>query len=488
MAATGRIAIVDIGSNTVRLVVYEALTRLPLPVFNERVTCGLGRGLGKTGKLNPDGVELATTALTRFASLAKQMEVDRLELLATAAVREAKDGPDFVADIAKRFGHTVNVLTGNEEARLGALGVLSGLPDADGLLGDLGGGSLDLVSLDGGEFGTSDTLPLGHLRIAEESNGDMIKARTLIDNALDKLPWLTDMRGRTVYAVGGAWRALARTSIEQKGYPLHVLDGYTILPDDALEMTRIIAGLSRKSLERLATVSRRRAETLPYAAMAMNRLLERTRPGLVVFSGYSMREGKFFEMLPEEMRREDPVVAACEGYAKRIGRFSVHGDEVVNWMEPLFNDLPPSDRRLRLAAALMSDIGWSEHPDYRALHAFLRVLRLPIAGLSHRDRIYLALAVFVRYNGSRHQYEVKEVRPLLSEEDDHRASVLGVALRLAHVLSGGVPGLLDKAPLTLKSGTLTMTLSPNKNLFYSDAVDRLFKSLAKSLNVKAKIK
>lgn len=483
----GRIAIVDIGSNTVRLVVYDSLSRLPVPIFNERVTCALGRGLGKSGKLSPDGVKLAMSALTRFINLTEEMEVGQLELLATAAVREAEDGPAFAARVGKRFGRAVHVLSGDEEARLGATGVLSGVPDADGLVGDMGGGSLDLVSLNRGDFGESCSLPLGHLRIAEDSGGDVIKTRDLVDEALDRLPWLTDYRGRRVYATGGAWRALARVSITQKDYPLHVLDGYSVPVDTAIEMTRVLAGLGRKSLERITGVSRRRAETLPFAAMAMNRLLERAQPEQLVFSGYSMREGKLFEMLSDETRREDPLISACEGFARRGGRFSVHGEEVVSWLEPLFPDASADNRRLCLAAALLSDIGWADHPDYRALHSFLRVLRLPIAGLTHGDRAFLALAVFVRYDGGRRQYEVDQIRPLLTEDREHAAAVLGLALRLAHVISGGVPGLLEKTGLSLTRSNLTLGLAPNRKLFHSEAVERLFRDLAKTLDVKPKI-
>ncbi|MDE0539220.1 MAG: Ppx/GppA family phosphatase [Rhodospirillales bacterium] len=483
----GRIAIVDIGSNTVRLVVYDSLSRLPVPVFNERVTCALGRGLGKSGRLNADGVKLAMSALTRFINLTEEMEVSRLELLATAAVREAEDGPAFAARVGKRFGRTVHVLSGDEEARLGATGVLSGVPDADGLVGDLGGGSLDLVSLDRGAFGESCSLPLGHLRIAEESEGDVIKTRNLVDAALDRLSWLTGFRGRRVYATGGAWRALARVSITQKDYPLHVIDGYSVPADAAIEMTRVLSGLGRKSLERITGLSRRRAETLPFAAMAMNRLLERARPERLVFSGYSMREGMLFEMLSDETRREDPLISACEGFAQRGGRFSVHGEEVVSWLEPLFPDASADDRRLCLAAALLSDIGWADHPDYRALHSFLRVLRLPIAGLTHGERGFLALAVFVRYDGSRRQYEVDQIRPLLTEDREHAAAVLGLALRLAHLISGGVPGLLEKTRLSLTESNLTLGLAPNRKLFHSEAVERLFRDLAKTLDVKPKI-
>lgn len=486
-SAVGRIAVVDIGSNTVRLVVYDALARLPVPVFNERVACGLGKGIGQSGKLDAAGVDLALQTLNRFTNLAREMGVDRFEMLATAAVRDASDGPAFVAEVERRFAVPVTVLSGEDEARLAGLGILAGTPNADGLLGDMGGGSLDLMGMNAGTFGQSKTLPLGYLRIIEESEGDIRAARSIVERHFDSIPWLSDYRGRPIYVVGGGWRALARLSIEQSDYPLHVLDNYTMDLDAIEQLTGLIAGLSAKSLGNLSGVARRRVETLPFTALALHRLLECVQPSGVIFSGYSMREGKLFELLPDELRKQDPLISACEGFARRSGRFPEHGEETMRWLVPLISDGGVGDQRLSLAAALLSDIGWTEHPDYRALHAFTRVLRFPIAGVSHRDRVFLALAIFVRYNGSRRQYEVNQVRQLLTDTEEHAAEVLGMALRLAHVLSGGVAGLLPRTELQITNKRLTLRLSPHENLFISEATERLFGSLAKLLDLKSEI-
>lgn len=486
-AGSGRIAVVDIGSNTIRLVVYDALARLPVPVFNERVACGLGKGIGKSGRLNPAGVKLAFQTLTRFTSLAREMGIERFEMLGTAAVRDADDGSDFVAEVEHRFGVLVSVLSGEAEARLAGLGILAGNPDADGILGDMGGGSLDLIGIDAGEFGNSETLPLGYLRVIEESEGNVGAAAKFINRYFKSISWLSEYGDRPLHAVGGGWRALARLSIEQTNYPLHVLDNYTMDQNAIEKLTRLIAGLSPKSLGNIVGIARRRTETLPYTAMVLNCLLEHVNPSHVVFSGYSMREGKLLEMLPKELREKDPLISACEGFARRSGRFPEHGEETVQWMAPLFPGKDRSDARLRLAAALLSDIGWTEHPDYRALHAFTRVLRFPISGISHRDRVFLALAVFVRYNGSRRQYEVNQVRSLLNEADHMQAEVLGCALRLAHVLSGGVAGLLPRTELRRNQKRLTLRLSPHQQLFNSEAVERLFNTLAKLIDLDGQI-
>ena len=488
ISMAGRIGIVDIGSNTVRLVVYDAPARLPVPIFNERVACELGKGLGQTGRLNPEGVELAMRTLGRFTNLVREMKVERFVLLATAAVRDSSDGNEFVEDIKRRFGFPVRVLSGTEEARLGAMGILGGSPKADGISGDMGGGSLDLVSLDIGEFGKSATLPLGHLRVAEDSGNNPSRARDLIARQFDDCNWLGDAPGRTLYAVGGAWRAIARIYIDQTKYPLSVLDNFTVDAEEARSFVQLIGGQSPKSLEQTIGVARRRADTLPFAALVLDRLLEVTRPKQLIFSGYGLREGQFFEMLPPEMKNEDPLISACEGFAIRSGRFSVHGEEIASWMGPLFKDESENYHRLCHAAALLSDIGWTEHPDYRALHSFIRVLRLPISGVTHRQRIMLALAVFVRYNGKRKQYEVRQVRDLLSEKDQHRASVMGVALRFAHLLSGGIPGILPRTKLKISKTKLKLTVDDASRVLIGEAVEKLFDEMADMLELKGKIK
>ncbi|MEK9670936.1 MAG: hypothetical protein VW268_00345 [Rhodospirillaceae bacterium] len=478
----GRVAVIDIGSNSLRLVVYDTPARLPVPIFNEKADCGLARGLEKTGKLNPEGVEHARNALARFIRLAQVMGVERMELVATAAVRDAADGPKFVEEIESTFGVTVQIPSGAEEARLAALGLLSGVPDADGLLGDLGGGSLDLIALDRGQFGANATLPLGHLRLPEAAGGNVAKAARRVDDMLAPHDWIKDAKGRTFFAVGGSWRTLARIFIEQTKYPVHIIDGFTMSYSGACNFTDVIAGLSQNSLKQMKSVPRRRVENLPFAAVAMRRLLDMARPAQVVFSGFGMREGQMLKGLPEDIRRQDPLIAGCETLAERAGRFSLLGAEMRDWMAPLFPDETPRQARLRYAASLLSDIGWIEHPDYRARHSFFRVLRLPFAGLTHPDRAYLAKAVFIRYNGDPDEDFAAAPIGLLNDDDLRHAKAVGYALRLAHTVSGSAPELIGKTALAPSGKILTLKLPvKGPDVFFGDAVERRLKTLAKSL-------
>ncbi|MGF1640422.1 MAG: exopolyphosphatase [Rhodospirillales bacterium] len=480
----GRVGVVDIGSNTVRLVVYDAPARLPIPIFNEKAQCELGSGLAKSGRLNPKGVTEALRSLARFVELAAAMDVGHIELVATAAVRDASDGPAFVERAERTCGLPVHVLSGEEEARLAAVGLRHGTRGADGVLGDLGGGSLDLVGLDGGEIGAFATLPLGHLRLSETCDGNREQARRVLAEWLATVPWLAETTGRSVYAVGGSWRALARIFIEQTHHPLHVVDNFTIGFFDALRLSDLIAGLSRNTMEMLSGIARRRIDTLPYAAMALSALLQVTRPSQVVFSALGMREGQMLELLPSALRGQDPLISACESQAERTGRFTAHGREIHDWMTPLFRTETEEQCRLRLATCLLSDIGWSEHPDYRALHSYHRVLRIPYPRLTHSDRAEMALAILVRYDGDPEDRMVAPHRNLLDDQRQFRARVIGLALKLAHTLSGGAPGLLSQTRLRAKNGRLTFEVPDNRAVFVGEALDRRFKTLARAVEAR----
>ncbi len=474
------IGIVDIGSNSIRLCVYDGNARVPVPLFNEKAVCGLAEGLGASGRLNPAGIGPALATVGRFVALSRAMDLARLDILATAAVRDAADGAEFVAEIERRFQVTVNVLSGGEEARLAALGVLCGTPEAEGIVCDLGGGSLELVTVKGGRFGEHVTRPLGLLRLAESSANDRMEAGRIVEQHLSAIPWLAEGRGGTVYAVGGAWRALARICISQLHHPLTVLDNFGLDTRDALRIIDLVSSQSRKSLEKVPGVAKKRVPGLPLAALVLDRVLRTVEPRRLAFSIYGMREGQFFKTLPPELQAADPLLSVCRQLALTSSRFPEHGDELMAWMAPLFpNDLP-HHARIRHAACLVSDAFWGEHPDYRAEQAFLRVLRLPFMGVGHADRAAIALTVFIRYQGNEDDPQVLRATSLLDEAALRRCRIAGSALRLAHTLSGGAPNLLRLTRLIAEGKSLVLEVPANNPAFTLDN-DRTFDRLARSL-------
>jgi len=487
ITVSGRIGIVDIGSNTVRLVVYDVPDRMPIPMFNEKSECRLVEGMSKTGRLSSSGVKKAIQSLRRFVRLSQAMGVEKLDLIATAAVRDATDGPDFVHQIEAEFAINVCVLSGSEEAELSALGLIVGVPKADGILGDLGGGSLDLVCLKKGKCMSYGTMPLGHLRLQEMADNNIVKARDIISEHFSKSKWLEESKGKNLYLTGGIMRAIARIYIEQMNYPLHVVDNFTVRAEDALSLSKLMSGLSRNTLRKISSLPPSRVKSVPFATEVLGRLIEVSKPAHVVFSGFGMREGQMLQHLPEDMRHQDPLIAGAETLAEKTGRFSLSGAEVAQWVSPLFpNTKPEVDRRI-LASCLLSDIGWNEHPDYRAEHSFYRALRLPFAGLSHADRVFIAATVFVRYNGDPSAKVVNDVRALLDPEQLGKVDAIGRAIRLAHTLSGSAPGLLSLTSLERNDKKLILHLPGYSRVFQSVTVDRRFRGLCKSLGVSGSI-
>ncbi|HEX4111681.1 MAG TPA: Ppx/GppA family phosphatase [Stellaceae bacterium] len=480
----GPVAVIDIGSNSLRLVVYDGLSRAPRMLFNEKVLCGLGRDLGETGRLHPDGVKQATENLRRFVSLARAVPVSRLHVLATAAVRDADDGAEFIRKLERSLRIRASVLSGPEEGRLSAYGVIASIPEAHGLMGDLGGGSVELVPIAGGQVGPAASLPIGPLRLAAIAD-DERRLRDTIDRHLDELPWLDGRSFNAFYAVGGAWRALARIHMQQSGYPLHVIQQYTLSRGAAEDFLELVAHQSRKSLEKIPAVSRKRLETVPFAARVLYRLVKRTQPKRLIFSAYGLREGHLYTLLDEKEQQQDPLLAGAIAMAQSHRRFGADGDELFAWTQPLYPNEDAEHRRLRHAAALLTDVAWAEHPDYRAEQALRMTLFMPLPGLDHRERAFLAAALHARYGGAD---PGDAVRRLLDDERYADARRVGLALRLGNTLTGGVPGLLAGSKLGLENGTLTLSLGRKSGQRLGESVQRRLDALGRALGKKTEIR
>jgi exopolyphosphatase/guanosine-5'-triphosphate,3'-diphosphate pyrophosphatase len=483
-----RCAVVDLGSNSVRLVVYEGVCRNPVVIFNEKAVLRLGKGLQSTGRLNEDGVAQALTVMARYHAVARAMRANPLEVLATAAVRDAENGVDFVRILESRMpGVPIRILSGPEEAELSALGMLCGIPEADGLLADIGGGSLELVRLVEGRRGAGQTLRLGVIRLIERSGGELARARQIADDDLATVSWMSEVEGRDLYLVGGAWRSLARVHMSETAYPLHMVHQYAIGREEARELATMVATAGRRALERLDVVSRRRIDDLPFAATVLRRLLRVASVRRVVFSASGLREGWFMQRIPAEIRDQDPLVATGQDYARRLGRDPALPPHLIDWTAPLFPQERPAVRRLREAACWMSDLGARDHPEFRAEQAYWRVLRQPGIGLDHAARAFLALTIATRYDVEEDAAFLHPARLLLDVAGAHRAEVLGTALRLAYTLSAGTPALLAATELRPSGNRLVLRLREASGVFGGDSVMRRLDRLAQAVGLEGAI-
>ncbi len=465
-AAQGRldhgppVAVIDIGSNSVRLVVYEGLIRSPTPIFNEKVLCGLGREVQSTGLLAADAVDKALVALRRFRALCDRIDVPQRFAIATAACRDARNGKAFIVEAERICGTKIEVISGKREAELSALGVVSGFHKPDGIVGDLGGGSLELTDIHWHRVNTGITLPLGGLALQDISSKSIKKAERVVKKALDGARLLEAGVGRTFYAIGGTWRALARLHMWQKGYPLHVMHGYVIPAREAYDFSSLVHRVSPETLSQIEVVTDARRPLLAYAALVLEHLVEIAQPKDVVVSALGVREGLLYSMLDGEERRKDPLMAAASELNVLRSRSPAHGEELIAWTDRFMAssglDETADERRLRHAACLLADIGWRAHPDYRGEQSLNIIANAAFVAIDHPGRTFLALAVFFRHVGLIDEELSPRLRELATTRVLDRARVLGAALRVAYLVSASTPGVLPKTPMLVERGRLVL--------------------------------
>lgn len=490
IAPSREVAVIDIGSNSVRLVVYRLDGRAMIPILNEKVMAGLGRAMPETGKLSAQGVEKAIRVLKRFATIMECIDLDHIDVVATAAVREAKDGEAFAERVQKETGLKLRILSGAEEARLSAMGVLAGAPEASGVVGDLGGSSLELIEItpDGPKQG--ETYSLGPFSLMRAEGYDDARALAAVDAQLGKSKVLR-RQGGAFYAVGGAWRALGRIDIALKQHPLHVLQHYEMSRAEALKISDFVRKQSRKSLEKLEEAAAKRADSLPYAALVLERVLERGNFDRVVLTSFGLREGVLFEQMPPEAHAQHPLIATAEAFGAQVSRARLFGRALARWIAPIFKNQPivfsaERDQLIREGAARLADVGGPLHPDQRAELMFDLVIRAPLAGVSHRERAFLAAAVHHRYTKTPPDH-APAFHALVYEDQRRAAAALGAALRLGADISGRSEELLELFRIGWDRDTLVLSTAPRRKHVMNDHAAKRLDSLGVVLGVPTRV-
>jgi exopolyphosphatase/guanosine-5'-triphosphate,3'-diphosphate pyrophosphatase len=437
---------VDIGSNSIRLVIYEGMSRSPAVLFNEKVMCGLGKGLARTGRMDQASVDRALAALHRFKALSKQARASTMFALATAAAREAENGPDFIHQAEMILGQKVRVLTGEEEAYFSALGIVSGFHDPDGIVGDLGGGSLELIDIAGGVIGKGITLPLGGIRLSEASAGSPAQARIVARKYLRTANVLKSGTGRAFYAVGGTWRAIGKLHMEIQNYPLHMMQGYELGFSDAMDFLTDIVTAKDPRDPAYAAISKSRRNLLPFGAVALQETIAIMKPSRVFFSAQGVREGYLYSLLTDREKARDPLLAAASELAILRARSPEHARELAQWtgrMMPLFGITEDEEeRRYREAACLLADISWRAHPDYRGLQALNLIAHGTFIGITHPGRAFIALANYYRFEGLNDDAISGSLAAIATPRLRELAKILGGLLRIVYLFSASMPGVV----------------------------------------------
>lgn len=486
------VGILDVGSNSVRLVLYERASRTPVVLFNEKVLAELGEGLAETGRLADEAMERALTAVRRFMKLVEAAEVADLTIIATAAARDAKNGAEFIAELERVSGRPVRVLAGPEEAEMAAYGVLCGFWRPDGVAGDLGGGSLELISISEDGIDAGESFPLGTLRLKGEAKGSLGKAASIVSDTLAASTELPLLAGRTFYAIGGTWRSLVRLHMAQTNYPVSVMHNYAVPGEEMAAFCTAIVKDGIDGMKGVTVVSKDRRKLVPWGAIVLKRIVELGMPSEVVASALGVREGLIYNGLSEADRQRDPLLIAAEELALLRSRSPQHSAELVAWTGAAFEALgireSEAEARLRSAACLLSDIGWRAHPDYRGDQALAVITNTSLYGIDHPGRGYIATALYDRYGGLGESEARPAAEALVPPRLAERARTLALAFRVAYVLAPGIAGVLPRTRILREDDHLVLWLPEDLAALSGERPLRRLKALAKTAGLEGVIR
>jgi exopolyphosphatase/guanosine-5'-triphosphate,3'-diphosphate pyrophosphatase len=442
------ISVIDIGSNSIRLVVYEGIARAPTVLFNEKMLAGLGRGIVSTGRLDPEAVKRAVEEFRRFRALSEQAGAETLHVIATAAAREAENGMDFIHRAEDILGTEIQVLSGREEAYYSALGVISAFHPADGIAGDLGGGSLELIDVKGEAIGDGITLPLGGLRLQDMSKNSPSAAGRIVREEIARAGLLAKGGGRTFYCVGGTWRNLARLHMNVTNYPLAVMHHYEMAPQAIGDFLKRIARNDMDKMKGIDRIAKSRRALLPYGAIVLQEILRVMQPRNIVVSALGVREGYLYSLLSPSEQRVDPLISASEEMAVLRARSVIHARELAEWTGEAFAafgiEETEDDARYRRAACLLADTGWRAHPEYRGAQSLNIIAHGSFIGVDHPGRAFLALTNLYRHEGIYEDAAAPEIKVLAGPHYLERARLLGALLRVVYLFTASMPGIMPK--------------------------------------------
>ena len=485
--ALSRVGVVDVGSNSIRMVVFDGAARSPAYFFNEKVMAGLGAGLATTNRLNPRGRERALAALKRFALLSQGMGIERLTVVATAAVREAEDGPAFAEEVERTTGLRLHVIDGAEEARLSAQGVLLGWPEAEGIVCDIGGNSVEFAVVKDGKVGKRVSTQIGPFRLQQVEGGAVARRKHVRKVLLGAREAIGGGHDR-IYLVGGSWRAFARLDMERKSYPLTVMHEYRMSRDSVMETVEWLKSAELALLRARTGTSADRMELIPLASEVLDQIARVFRPKEMDVSSYGIREGLLYEQMPETLRRRDPLIEACRHAELTSARIPGFGRRLYDFLMPLYKDAKSTEMRIIKAACLLHDTTWRAHPDYRAEVCFDNATRANLGGLNHAERVFLGLSLLHRYTNSRTGSRLEPLLRLLTDDQIQKAEVLGKAMRFGAMFSVKSPEEAGSLRWFPKRQRIELWLRPELQGLYGEVAEARFRSLATSLKAEMVVK
>ncbi len=476
-------AIIDIGSNTVRLVLYGGSPRAPVVLFNEKVVAQLGREIAETGRLADEAIELAMRGLKRFALLLKELRIEVVDVVATAAVRAATNGPEFVKAV-DALGLSVRILSGDDEARISAMGINGAFPGAKGVVADLGGGSLELVLVADGDCGLATSLPLGTLRLPEHRGATHADTRDNLTVALGAADWLEHVDG-ALYLVGGTWRAMAVVAMEGRNYPLTDPHGFEMPLDKVRALVAQIVDTDPAELNVSPRISTMRSQSLPNAAVLLSSLLDQLTPERVIFSSWGLREGVLFDELEDYARKQDPLLAGVGEFATLRGCPPALATRVAGWTVGAVPQTSHGSERLRLSATMLALASMQIEPNLRRDIAMDWALHKRWIAVDACGRAMMAAAVSANGNNCEMPDAVRE---LATAEQIEEAISWGLAIRLCRRLGGRSDRTFNVSDLRVEGDDLLLSIEQSHRAFYGIPNEKDMDLLADRLGLKPVIR
>lgn len=468
-------AVIDIGSNTVRLVIYGGPARAPVVLLNEKVSARLGKGVADNGRISDKAMNAALAALGRFSALLRARGITQLHTVATAAARDAANGAEFLGSVAA-LGLSPRLLTGEEEALTSAAGVAGAFPEARGVVADLGGGSMELVHINGTECEHGSSLPLGTLRLPALRGAGAAKFKRKVEKLIEEAGSRCGP-DEGLYLVGGSFRALARYHQHLIGSPIDDPHGMVMEPEALLALCRklqrsaVFAGVPGVAPARLAT--------LPDTAALLAALIAKTQPSEVIFSGWGLREGLIFNDLPTAQRRADPFAAGVRAFAEPLGASPSVAAMIAGWTAGVVGSHEYKQENLRLSATILAIASQQVEPNLRSVTVVDWALHKRWIGIDGAERAMLAACLLANVN---REIPV-DIELLAKPEDIHRAVAWGLAIRLCRRLTGLAPQLFSSCAIASCDGQLMLTLDERTVPLATDVVEKDLKLLAEHLQL-----
>jgi exopolyphosphatase/guanosine-5'-triphosphate,3'-diphosphate pyrophosphatase len=481
-----KLAIIDIGSNSIRMLIYEDFSSSRVPFFNEKAVCELGKNLDKSKKLHRSGTEYALKVLKRFSEILNVSKITNLKIIATAVIREATDTKPFIDEVEKLFKTKINILSGEEEATCSAEGVKIGFENVDGLVADLGGGSLELARVENNVITNKTSLPLGVLRLI---NNPIIKKRNLskyIKNLFSDEKWLSKKKFKNLYLVGGTWRALFKLHLFQNEYPVHIIHQYSIDNDRLTKFLDKISSFSKSKLKTVEYISKSRTQYLPYSSIILNEIINLTNPKKIVCSISGLREGALVKEHFKDFESPDMFNKSLEHIAKKRGDLGLTFKKYYDFIKPVFEGNEHYNKKLLNLACVLSHMDWGLGAFQKAELVFQETLNTPLLKLTHKERIQIALSCYWRYCSIKYNPKI-EYLTFLNNNEIFSSKQVGSALRFAHALTSISTIFLEEFKLYKRGNSVFLKIPSHHQEIISKQVTKKFKALARELFLEPRV-